>query len=354
MREAFNAQADWCTRLGSPFTAKLLSVLGERLGTSTATGEKVLTWQGDPSAMADSVPLRLAGALHALAGLGSIPALTAVYPPGPLPSTAELGDIVLKAIQAADDSIFEWLNHAPQTNEVARSAVLFPGLQEIAARTSLPLELFEAGASAGLNLIPDRYSYSFGGEQRGASESTVLLSPAWTGAPPSPVAVRIQSRRGCDLNPIDLSDALQRERLLAYVWADQVERLSRVKAAIELARTDLPIVDTASANEWLPNMISPASGQGATRVLFHSIAFQYFPTAAQKQINEYMQHCGQYATAENPLAWLAFEQAQDNGPCLTLRLWPDGGKQLLATASDAHARQIDWLVPSSTTGRRRK
>ena len=59
-----------------------------------------------------------------------------------------------------------------------------------------------------------------------------------------------------------------------------------------------------------------------------------------------MQHCGQRATAENPLAWLAYEQDQDNGPCLTLQLWPDGEKQLLATTSDAHARQIDWLVPA--------
>lgn len=59
-----------------------------------------------------------------------------------------------------------------------------------------------------------------------------------------------------------------------------------------------------------------------------------------------MQHCGQRATDENPLAWLTFEQDQDNGPCLTLQLWPDGVKQLLATASDAHARQIDWIVPA--------
>ena len=139
MREAFNAQAGWCTRLGSPFTAELMSVLGERLDTSTATGRKVLTWQGDPGAMADSVPLRLAGALHALAGGSSVPALSSVYPPEPLPSAVELGVIVLNAIEAADDFIFEWLNHAPQTNEVARSAVLYPGMQEIAARTSLPL-----------------------------------------------------------------------------------------------------------------------------------------------------------------------------------------------------------------------
>jgi hypothetical protein len=160
VREAFNEQAGWCAKLGSPFTALLCSTLAERLDESTAIGSCVLSWSGDPSAQGDALPLRLCGALHGLARSNQEPSLTAVYPGATSQVTANDLWLAVRGALERNPSYFEtYLATAPQTNEVGRSGVLICGFLEIAKRFDLPMQLFEVGASAGLNLIADRYRY---------------------------------------------------------------------------------------------------------------------------------------------------------------------------------------------------
>ena len=52
----------------------LLAGLAEGLTEASAVGAKVLGWTGDPTGMADALPLRLAGGLHALVLTGQDPA----------------------------------------------------------------------------------------------------------------------------------------------------------------------------------------------------------------------------------------------------------------------------------------
>ncbi|HEY3699768.1 MAG TPA: DUF2332 family protein, partial [Spongiibacteraceae bacterium] len=161
VRSAFRSQADWCDRLGSPFTARVCRLCAERLTLQIPIAATILNWPGDPSPAADSVPLRMAGALHYLARNETSAALHAVYPPYKAHDD-ELWSAIKSALIAHDDVFRTYLASPPQTNEVMRSAALFPGLLKIAELTRLPLELYEIGASAGLNLIADRYRYQFG------------------------------------------------------------------------------------------------------------------------------------------------------------------------------------------------
>ncbi len=335
IKAAFRQQSEWCAKLGSPFTCLLMSVLADHLDDSTQTGRTILTWGDRADAMADAVPLRLAGALHGAVRAGRLPEFAKCYPPHPLPSAAVLAEAVKSALSAADDDLVQWLQYAPQTNETARSAVLYPGLMVIARKTGLPLHLFELGASAGLNLISDRYSYMLGGQEAGTTGSPLKLAPEWQGSPPPGATVDILQRSGCDRAPLDVHNPDHCERLVAYVWPDQPQRLARVQSAIALAQRERVKLDQADAASWVEDKISVSPVAGVTRVLFHSIAWQYFGTAEQARITQHMEDAGSNATAEAPLAWLAFEQAPEAGPRLCLRLWPTGDEQVLA-AADAH------------------
>jgi len=342
VREAFAVQAGWCERLGSPFTSRLMLGLGQQLDRTTMTGQRVLSWQGPPDALGDAVALRLAGALHALVRRNVCAALTNLYPPNQLPDMETLTKAALKAIRDWDVDIAQWLEHPPQTNEVARSAILYPGLMQIAGETGFPLSLYEIGCSAGLNLIPDRYLYRLGGIRVGQTDSSVVLAPDWSGPDPSGTGPDIVNRRGCDRNVLDVTDAAHRERIISYVWPDQADRINRVSAALELARVDPPCIDQADAADWIEDVIKDDAAPGIARVIFHSIAYQYFPDQAQRRITARIESAGDRATADTPLAWLSFEQFEDQGPRLTLRLWPNGGMRLLAKG-DAHCRLIRWF-----------
>jgi hypothetical protein len=333
-------QAHWCRALGSPFTAGLLELVAARLDPASPLGRLLDGWTGN--ATDDALALRLCGALHGRVRTGKAPALAALYPPNPAPDP----DILWEALRPllAGSVLLPWIARAPQTNEVARSGVLMPGFLTVAAGTGLPLALLELGCSAGLNLVPDLYQYRLGGMEAGAAESGLTLAPEWEGGDPPLARVVVADRAGVDLNPLDVSDPAQRQRLLAYVWPDQPERLDRMARAMAIAAdTPLRIVG-GDAADFVEEEAWPREGVAVT--VFHSIAFQYFGAETQERISRHMGRAGEAATAKAPLAWLRFEMdpgAPDAPPTLRLRLWPDGEDRLLARAHP-HGRTVHWLA----------
>jgi len=339
IRAAFAQQGDWNRRLGAPFTARLCDRLGVVLDRTTATGTAVLDWPGD--AFADALMLRLTGGLNALVRADVLPGLAAHYPPHAAGDDAALDAALCAAL--ADDRLLPWLDSAPQTNEVGRSGVLMPGLLTIAAATGLPLALFELGASAGLNLRLDDYGYDLGGAVFGRADAPVRLAPDWQGPPPPAAEVRIVSRRGVDLAPIDVRDCAARDRLLAYVWPEQAARVVRLEAALAAAAADPAPVDAGDAAGWVECHLAPVEGRCG--VVLHSIAFQYFPVTTRARIAAHMAAQGALATAAAPLAWLRYElddRTPGALPTLRLTLWPGGDDRLLAHAHP-HGASVQWL-----------
>jgi hypothetical protein len=343
VRAAFRAQVAHCTNLGSPFTARLSELFAERLTADGVVGRRALGWTGDPSPKVDGLPLRLAGGLHALVRSGEAAELAAVYPPHTAGDDA-LWAAVVRTLDEHAAFLDRWLEHPPQTNEVARSSALMGGLLVLAARFGLPFAIYELGASAGLNLNLDRFRHDLGGVVAGDTASAVRLAPAWEGPPPPDAPVEIVRRRGVDVAPLDAGDPAARARLLAFVWADQTERVARLEAALAVAAEHPPEIDAADAADWIEPRLAVEAETGVCRVVQHTIAWQYFPEATKARIRARLDEAGARASADAPLAWLRLE-SEAVGARLRLTVWP-GGEDTVLAEPDAHVRGVRWLLKS--------
>lgn len=342
LEQAWQRQIAWCDANGSPFTARVLEAAWADRERGGALAALLPSWPGDPGV--DAVPLRLAGALHALALSGRDPALAALYPPLRAAFDAERGPIAIaNALARHRALVAEYLAVAPQTNEIGRSAVLLPGFATIARETVLPLHTLEIGSSAGLNQLWHRYRYTLGDRTWGDAESEVHIRTEWQGAMPTlPEPIVIANQAACDIAPIDLAAEGAALCLMSYVWPDQRERLERLRAAIALAQRLHLHVDASDALPWVQARLATPR-PGVATVLYHSVMWQYMPQATRDGLHSAIAAAGERATAQAPLAWLAFEPpAADARMLLELTLWPPGERRVLAEAHP-HGRWIRWL-----------
>jgi len=103
-----------------------------------------------------------------------------------------------------------------QTNEPARCATLLPALAQLPE----PLALIEVGASAGLTLLFDRYSYEYPGLRiAGRDPEAPMLRCDLRGPVPVPGRLpEISWRAGLDLNPLDVTADDDVRWLSCLVW----------------------------------------------------------------------------------------------------------------------------------------
>ncbi|SDA26725.1 DUF2332 domain-containing protein [Sphingomonas sp. NFR15] len=339
-RQAFGVQQHFCETMGAPITARICAALAVSLDRTTRTGARILDWPGEPTA--DALPLRTVGGLHALDLAGVAPELSRVFAgevvaPGPVQT-------VLRATFAVhDDALLAWLDGPPQTNEAGRSAVLMTGLTEVARRYGLPLDLIEIGSSAGLNLLIDRFRFDLGGMGVGPADSPVVIRPDWRGAPPPAVAVAIQSVRGVEIAPVDVRDPAAAERLRAYVWADNPDRMERLTRAIAMIRAKPVALEQGDAADWVEARLAEPQPDGVVRVLMHSVVWQYLGAERQARIAAAMAQAAAHATPERPLAWVRMEPDRAIAEQqLWVQSWPGHDEPVKLARAQAHGA---WIEP---------
>lgn len=248
------------------------------------------------------------------------------------------------------------LSHATQTNEAGRCATLLPALAAIGG----PLALIEVGASAGLCLYPDRYSYRYrltgnrgdgdqgqGGRERmlhpASGESAVVLDCAVSGPAPIPDHLpEIVWRAGIDLNPLDVNNADDVDWLDALIWPEHHDRRVRLRAAVDVARTEQAEIVRGDANAEIEKLVARAPA-GASVVVFHTAVLAYFDEAARREFTATM--------GRLPVHWLANE-GQPVVPGVMERLdAPPEDSTALILAQDGepiaftqpHGRAMHWL-----------
>jgi hypothetical protein len=199
-----------------------------------------------------------------------------------------------------DDVAAVMRRRTTQTNIPARCATLLPVL----ALLPPPLALIEVGASAGLCLYPDRYTYDYSfptgipaAPHRGADLQDTRggghrVTPAReSGVPPFRCAaspgtplpagpVDVVWRAGLDLNPIDVHDPDDVRWLDSLVWPGEEHLRTQLHAALDLARAEPVPVRRGDLETDLPQLLAEAP-RDATLVVFHSAVFPYVAEPAR-------------------------------------------------------------------------
>lgn len=241
-------------------------------------------------------PVLLLAALHDLVLTGRAPALARRYPTAtahPEPPDG-LGPIVAELCRERRRELVGVLaTRATQTNEVGRQAMLLPALHLVAAEVGVPLALLEVGASAGLNLLPERVRLvDAAGRWCGPAGAPIEVRCALRGErPAAPGELRIAHRRGIDLRPLDPADPSDARWLLACVWTDDLDRFRRLAAALGEARTDPPRVARADAVDGLADLLD-AAPPGSHAVVVHSWVLPYLAPARRTQFFERLAAAG--------------------------------------------------------------
>jgi hypothetical protein len=294
-----------------------------------------------------SVPqLRLLGALHYLVLSGQASELAAFYPSvgGDRPRE-DVWPVARETAVEHFDLLRRRVHRTVQTNEPGRSAVLFAALLWLTARHRRPIRLLEIGASAGLNLLADRYLYRVGEHRLGDPASPLVFVEPWSPPPPvdlaaAAAALHIVARAGCDLAPLDPSRPEDQLTLLSYIWPDELDRIERLRAALAVAARDPVPIARAAASQWLPEAIA-AGREDELVVVWHSVMRQYVEPGEWAAIEEVL-------SARPDVVRLSMEPSEDEHlgyPRLSLHRNPGATELELALAGD-HGLPISWQTES--------
>jgi hypothetical protein len=346
-RNSFRIQAGYCRAMDAPVTTRLCEALAIAIDRDSATGRAVLDWPGEP--VADALVLRLIGGLHALHRGGGDPALSRVFA-GETTDPREIEAVLRATLRTHDAALLPWLDGPPQTNEAGRSAGLMTGLLHLAARYGPRVELLEIGSSAGLNLLIDRYRFDLGGVTAGPGDAPLTIRPEWRGPPPPAAPVAIVAVRGVDIAPVDVRDPAQAARLEAYVWVDNVERQARRARTIAMVRERGAALDHGDAADWVEARLAEPQDAAVTRVLMHSVVWQYIPAERRERIRLAMEAAGARATAERPIGWVMMEPNRDlHRHEVRVRGWPGDRPMELVALTHAHGAWVKGLAPPYET-----
>ncbi len=257
-----------------------------------------------------------------------------------LGTPADIGQLRRLVSQSAAELTQVMMEHRTQTNEPARCALLLPVL----ARLPGPLALIEIGASAGLLLLVDRYSYDYNGHLlAGSDPQAPALHCQPHGQVPLPHHIpEITWRAGLDLNPLDVTSDDDVRWLSCLVWPGEGDRAERLAAAIASARRDPPAVREGDLLTDLPTLADSAPAD-ATLVIYHSSVL-YQVAAGQR---------GNLAGTIRDLGatWLSCEApGVMPGTADMGKLAPDGQMHVIAldgqpiATADSHGTWLRWLT----------
>jgi len=224
-----------------------------------------------------------------------------------------------------------------QTNEVQRSWALLPAILSIA--DGRPLDLLELGSAAGLNLVWDRFAYRYSAGTWGGGP--LVLAGDDRVPPPAALLSRrttVARRRGVDRSPIDVTTEEGALLLESFVWADQEDRVARLRAAIDVVRDDPPQLIRGDYVRDLPALLDDRV-PGAQLIVYETASTQYLDREQRSSLHEALHYAGR----AEPLTFLTTRSnAGQDFYSLEAISWPSGRRREIEEL-DFHGAWLRWL-----------
>ncbi len=235
-----------------------------------------------------------------------------------------------------------------QTNEVGRCAVLLPAFAIVAEHAAARETAFvEVGASAGLNLLWNRFHYEYGEQVSWGDPSTpvrLACEPRGEPLPAIPEAMpRIAMRVGIDLDPVDVGDADAVAWLRALIWPEHRHRVAALEGALRIVGSGRPTLIAADALDALPGVLDGVP-PGAATCVFHTHTLNQFPPEARRRFGKILDEFG----ARRDLYVVSIErqgvQQERVGALLELTAYERGHKTTRPLGRcDNHGMWLEWF-----------
>ena len=254
---------------------------------------------------------------------------------GPIDSYGAFRSFVLTQWEGLSATM---LARQTQTNEAARCTAMLPVL----AALPQPLALLEVGASAGLCLRPDRYSYRYG-DRPVLGTSKLVLDCRTSGDVPVPNSLpNVVWRQGLDLNPLDVNDDEDVRWLSSLVWPEQTGRFTTLQRAVEIARLEPASIVRGDLTRDLVEVATSAP-RAATLVVYHSAVLAYLDGDGRAGFRTQLAQLAE----QRPTVWVSNEGP---GVCVDIPKPPGPVPFVLArdgvplAITSPHGDSIDWLA----------
>jgi hypothetical protein len=240
------------------------------------------------------------------------------------------------------------LERATQTNEVGRLATLLPAFARVPGEG--PLGLLEVGASAGLCLYPDRWSYAWATDRGtvtiGAGGPTLHAEVSGPVELPDDVPAVVW-RGGIDRFPLDAADPATCRWLLTLVWPEHDDRRARLEEALLIARAEPPDLRRGDLLRELPGLVAEALAvlpDGARLVVFHSAVIPYLDVEGRARFDAMMRDL----LGDPRLHWVSNERPRALAAVTATGPEPPPGRYVLGVDGQAvghtqqHGRSLHW------------
>ncbi len=250
----------------------------------------------------------------------------------------DLGRTFTAFAEAHRDRIVDLLvTRMVQTNEVGRCAYLMPGFGVVASEhPNMPLAVLEVGASAGLNLNWDKYTYRYSnGDEFGPAGSEVVIDcEARNGLPELPTEMpRVNFRVGIDLSPVDLSEDEEYQWMQALLWPEHQDRAARLSAARDVWLQSPPEILHGDAVELLADTLEDVPQESALCV-FHCHTLNQLSAEAKERFASILR-----ATS---LRRTVYHMPSEGQRVQLRRIMGGTVTTLLSARRQVHGRWIEW------------